>query len=246
MKKTTLDKFRKEAESDLKASERRVNDAKAAYERATAELTAAGEEHKAAQELHQRFTGIAGSVEPTRRPGRPKGTTNAAAAKSAPKGKGGRKKATATAAPAKVKTKAKGKAAAATPTKRTRRSKSDGGLTMQDAMAQVMGTATMGAADIESALIKAGLAPKSNNLRAYISSVLSVSDRFVKVSRGQYRVKGTAGAKAPAAPKAKAEKAAEAAAPEEPKTEPAAPASAVPTADEVLSELGFTEPAQLS
>lgn len=102
-------------------------------------------------------------------------------------------------------------------------------LTMLESMVSVMGDQTLSAGEIEEALNTAKLPPKSNNPRAYISSVLSgAKDKngvklFESVGHGRHRVVNTATTRALRKSLNTAE----------------APAQ---TAEQILSEVGLSVP----
>jgi hypothetical protein len=71
-----------------------------------------------------------------------------------------------------------------------------GKTTFSDRMVQIMGSATMTSEEIAAAVLKRGDAPKSENLRAYISTTLSASKTngkktFTAAKRGHYFVTAT-------------------------------------------------------
>lgn len=130
------------------------------------------------------------------------------------------------------------------------------GTTLVGRLCAIIGTKTMGAGDIEKAILAQGNVPASKNLRGYISTVLSsTKDKsgkkiFAKEGRGMYFVPanrngngGTKAAPAKAAPaKAAPKKAATAAAPAAEPTPAATPEPAAEgrtPADNMMAELGL-------
>ena len=256
MKTTTLTKVRKELETDLRRSQKVYTSAEEALKKAKINFDNASHGFETAKSNFDKFSQALPEVtstttaaesngsKPTGRRGRP---AQAKTAQTASKRGPGRPRKTETVqagkrGPGRPRKTEASKGAKTTQAKRAPRSAQGGDdkLTMIEAMVKVMGGKTMTAGDIEEGLNSEKLAPKSNNLRGYISSVLSIQrDVFEKVSRGQYRVKSTAKAAKTAKTAAAKEEAAESPVTE---TTEAAPRSAA----DVLAEIGLETPAPLS
>jgi hypothetical protein len=179
----------RELASNLKEADKRVQAAEAAVKKAAEEFNAAKTAQETAQTQASKFAEVFPDLEieapkATKRGGRRKATTKAAAA------------------PKRRKAKAAAKTEAAPKTRRKRGS----GPTMVETMTKVMGKRIMSAGQVKEAMEAKGKAPESNDLKGYISTVFSsATDEngnkvFEKVERGKYRVAGVA-----TASKAKAE-----------------------------------------